>query len=319
MRSNRLSLFPLCALFLVGWGCAPVYAPSAFNVPMLQGQGDLHLSGRGGTQGYQVDAAVGLTDHLALRGTAEHSSIRSSSSTTNSLYRMLSFGLGYYWAPGEGGAAAPAGIAPALAPAAPAPATPAPAAPPPSAFPLDPPAAAPPSPTSAPLQAQASPVAPAPAAAPAMTSPVTSPQPPVQVQASGGFRSGPRASVNLDVGGGNATGEGRITIGSSPSSVLLAGNHLRAAFQADIGFETEYFAAGGVARVVYFNFQHNSRSDYAGETGEFLIGEPGVFLRAGFGALKVETQVGFSVPMIVQGVIGAWFPLIVSLGLAADF
>lgn len=71
--------------------CAPIYAPSAFHVPLHQKAGDVHLGVHGGTQGFVANAAYAATDAIALRGTFHYAD-------RDGFYRLYDAGVGYYWA-----------------------------------------------------------------------------------------------------------------------------------------------------------------------------------------------------------------------------
>src|SRR3712207_1708170 len=92
----------LLAVLAFAPACAP-YVPGGFNVPMLQQARDIHLNAQLGTNGVQANAAVALTDHIAVRGTGQYASFSTdmtdaagNKAQLPSFYRMYSGGLSYF-------------------------------------------------------------------------------------------------------------------------------------------------------------------------------------------------------------------------------
>ena len=80
--------------------CAPVYAPAALNVPMLNGLHDAHVNAQYGNEGLQLNGAYAATNHLALRVSAQrYEKLNDSSAGTGLRQVMGTVGAGYFWAP----------------------------------------------------------------------------------------------------------------------------------------------------------------------------------------------------------------------------
>jgi hypothetical protein len=103
--TNGLLVRLLSGLLLSFTGCATTYVPGAFNVPLLQARGDVHVAGRAGMPGVQVSGAYGVTDSFALRAEAQHAPFSGRSDVGALSYdHQVSFtsvgvGAGYYRAP----------------------------------------------------------------------------------------------------------------------------------------------------------------------------------------------------------------------------
>lgn len=68
---SRAHQFPLVALLLgvflfVFTGCAPVYVPNSVHTPMLEDKGDGQVSGFVGSSGFDVQTALGVSDHIGV-------------------------------------------------------------------------------------------------------------------------------------------------------------------------------------------------------------------------------------------------------------
>ena len=84
----------LWACVVLAAGCAPVYLPSAAHVPVLRHQGNVAGSGQIGFQGFQVNGAYAVDDHVAVRGTV-HSTLGLEDAT---YYHLFSTGASVFWA-----------------------------------------------------------------------------------------------------------------------------------------------------------------------------------------------------------------------------
>lgn len=78
---------------LAATACAPVYYPSALHVPMLSREADGHLNGGVGFHGLQANAAYGVTDRIAARGTVHLTELDGG---PDPHYRLVSLGVGLY-------------------------------------------------------------------------------------------------------------------------------------------------------------------------------------------------------------------------------
>lgn len=67
MKDKKLSLVVMAlALSFLFISCAPVYRPSALNVPMLRSAGQVKLSGHSSMAGYEVNGAAAMTEHVGV-------------------------------------------------------------------------------------------------------------------------------------------------------------------------------------------------------------------------------------------------------------
>ena len=55
----------LILLLLIATSCSPVYVPNARNTPLFQGAGEVQVAAQVG-QGYDVQTAVSITDHVGV-------------------------------------------------------------------------------------------------------------------------------------------------------------------------------------------------------------------------------------------------------------
>ncbi|MBN2798188.1 MAG: hypothetical protein JXX28_03505 [Deltaproteobacteria bacterium] len=204
-------------------GCAPVYAPAAFQVAMLEEEGDLHLSGQLGLEGAELHGSGAISDHVAVRAVGQHFW------GEDTRYDLCALGLGLYGATGE--------------------------------------------------------------------------------------EVGWRWSLSGEVGLAPAVG----TLSTeSGGTTRFSGTGLRTAVQLDGGLEVPYGAVGIALRPVVYHFTHDERSDDAGNTATWTLGEAAVVARLGTRPLKVEAQGGLWLPLAGAGNIGVPLPLMLSFGLIYD-
>ena len=100
MRSLFATVVCLCLLSLQS--CAPVYVPTARNVPMFSKKGEALASASSGNAGFNVQGAAALTNHLFVAGTlqaANNNLYRDRNDDGENRYRKhraADFAVGYY-------------------------------------------------------------------------------------------------------------------------------------------------------------------------------------------------------------------------------
>lgn len=93
------------------------------------------------------------------------------------------------------------------------------------------------------------------------------------------------------------------------------GNGLRTAVQLDGGYEGRYAALGLAVRPVSYRFTYDDSPD---QRLKHAFAEAAVLGRAGGERIKVEAQLGMSLPVVDEGDIGVPLPFMFSLGLVVD-
>lgn len=101
MRNLFATVVCLCLLSLLSLqSCAPVYVPTARNVPMFTKKGEALASASSGNAGFNVQGAAALTNHLFVAGTlhvANNNFYRDGDSEERyRKHRAADFAVGYY-------------------------------------------------------------------------------------------------------------------------------------------------------------------------------------------------------------------------------
>jgi hypothetical protein len=83
--------------------CAPVYIPNTVNAPLFKEKGELMEAGFGGTNGYDVQLAYALTDHVAIMANGSYQSKEFDSLSVNDFHKHYfgEIGAGYFTQLGE--------------------------------------------------------------------------------------------------------------------------------------------------------------------------------------------------------------------------
>jgi hypothetical protein len=136
-------------------------------------------------------------------------------------------------------------------------------------------------------------------------------------------KSGYRASVNIDIGGGHTSAQFGTTPTVAAASQAKA-SLWKADVQGDIGYDWAYGALALAARATFMRQAYDPgsyvRTANVGNTStDFVILEPVAVARLGPRVIRGELQVGLSFPVWAAHQTGDWLPLILSLGLVSNF
>lgn len=133
-----------------------------------------------------------------------------------------------------------------------------------------------------------------------------------------GTGTGLRWAFSVDSGLADARGARRIRMFGADDERIHEGTVFRTAAQGDLGYAGRLLSAGIGARAAHVAISHSSGSDRAGERGNALYLEPMIFLRPGARPVKVDLQLGLSLPVTGAEEVASPFPLVLSAGLNFD-
>ncbi|MCB9674104.1 MAG: hypothetical protein H6737_03255 [Alphaproteobacteria bacterium] len=136
-------------------------------------------------------------------------------------------------------------------------------------------------------------------------------------------RGGLRLAGWVDVGAGYGRGRSEITVTSSNSTTTavyqLEGALLQVNETFEIGWEDEYFAAGGELRFVEHAVFHGPDSEADEPIGDITTFEPVGFVRIGGPSVKAQFFTGVMIPLRNSGSVGVPWPLLGGVGIVWDF
>ena len=118
-------------------------------------------------------------------------------------------------------------------------------------------------------------------------------------------------------GRGSASSVDTYTFDDSPSEIRATGKYGKFFVQPNIGLETDIVDAGLAFRfghVIFTEFETSNATYNENESATFF--EPGLFVRRGWQTVKLEGQIGYSVPMQDENQVAFDYePFFLSLGI----
>lgn len=98
---NPFSRLTLLFITTITASCAAVYVPNAVNVPLLGTTGDAHINAAAGMNGYDLQGACAVTDHIGVMLNTSFANRQSDSSDDFHRHSFFEAGAGYYLPMGE--------------------------------------------------------------------------------------------------------------------------------------------------------------------------------------------------------------------------